>query len=335
MKSLVHPLNAVALAAAALIATSAHAQTLGGGGGPAGDAGQVEKCDAPKGTLAVVEPQYAVLQSLSRYGLQSPAAVIRLIIQQSNCFQIVERGAALQNMAQERALAAGGQLQGGQNVGQGQMVAADFILTPNVVFSDPNAGGVGGGIGGLLGSMGGRAAAVGALAGGVKFKEAQTAMTMADTRSGIQVAAAQGSASQTDINLGAAVFGRYGGGGLGGYTSTAEGKIIAASFLDNWNNIVRTIRNNPSLIQAKAGPASQANAAASVKAGTSTGNAGDVYLPKIAGVKVYSTPSEGVELLSLSKFDEVIFEGEEQNGFMKVAGSRGSGWVKAIMMRKQ
>ena len=238
-------------------------------------------------------------------------------------------------MAQERALASSGQLQGGQNVGQGQMVAADFILTPNVVFSDPNAGGVGGGIGGLLGSMGGRAAAVGALAGGVKFKEAQTAMTIADTRSGIQVAAAQGSASQTDINLGAAVFGRYGGGGLGGYTSTAEGKIIAASFLDNWNNIVRTIRNNPSLIQAKAGPASQANAAASVKAGSSAGNAGDVYVAKIAGVKVYRTPSEGVELLSLNKFDEVIFEGDEQNGFMKVATPRGSGWVKAIMMRRQ
>lgn len=335
MKFLPHSFGGVAIAAALLASSAVSAQTLGGGGGPAGDAGQVEKCDAPKGTLAVVEPQYAVLQSLSRYGLQSPAAVIRLIIQQSNCFQIVERGAAMQNMAQERALASSGQLQGGQNVGQGQMVAADFILTPNVVFSDPNAGGVGGGIGGLLGSMGGRAAAVGALAGGVKFKEAQTAMTIADTRSGIQVAAAQGSASQTDINLGAAVFGRYGGGGLGGYTSTAEGKIIAASFLDNWNNIVRTIRNNPSLIQAKAGPASQANAAGSVRAGSSAGNAGDVYLPKIAGVKVYSTPSEGVELLSLSKFDEVIFEGEEQNGFMKVAGSRGSGWVKAIMMRKQ
>ena len=89
------------------------------------------------------------------------------------------------------------------------------------------------------------------------------------------------------------------------------------------------------LIQAKAGPASQANAAASVKAGVSTGNAGDVYLPKIAGVKVYRSPAEGVEVFSLGKFDEVIFEGEEQNGFMKVAGSRGSGWVKAIMMRRQ
>ena len=298
MKFLPHSFGGVAIAAALLASSAVSAQTLGGGGGP--DAGQVEKCDAPKGTLAVVEPQYAVLQSLSRYGLQSPAAVIRLIIQQSNCFQIVERGAAMQNMAQERALASSGQLQGGQNVGQG-----------------------------------GRAAAVGALAGGVKFKEAQTAMTIADTRSGIQVAAAQGSASQTDINLGAAVFGRYGGGGLGGYTSTAEGKIIAASFLDNWNNIVRTIRNNPSLIQAKAGPASQANAAASVKAGSSAGNAGDVYVAKIAGVKVYRSPSEGPELTSLTKFDEVIFEGDEQNGFMKVATPRGSGWVKAIMMRRQ
>ena len=335
MRFMSNTLNGVALAVAALMSIPAAAQTLGGAGGPAGDAGQVEKCDAPKGTLAVVEPQYAVLQSLSRYGLQSPAAVIRLIIQQSNCFQIVERGAALQNMAQERALAAGGQLQGGQNVGQGQMVAADFILTPNVVFSDPNAGGVGGGIGGLLGNMGGRYGAVGALAGSVKFKEAQTAMTMADTRSGIQVAAAQGSASQTDFNVGAALFGRYGGGGLGGYSNTAEGKIIAASFLDNWNNIVRSIRNNPSLIQAKAGPASQANAAGSVKAGSSAGNAGDVYVAKIAGVKVYRGPAESMELASLSKFDEVIFEGEEQNGFMKVATPRGSGWVKTIMMRKQ
>ena len=94
------------LVAALLCLPVVSAQTLGGGGGPAGDASQVEKCDAPKGTLAVVEPQYAVLQSLSRYGLQTPGPMIRLIIQQSNCFQIVERGAALQNLGQERAFAA-------------------------------------------------------------------------------------------------------------------------------------------------------------------------------------------------------------------------------------
>ena len=43
----------------------------------------------------------------------------------------------------------------------------------------------------------------------------------------------------------------------------------------------------------------------------------------------------GPELTSLTKFDEVIFEGDEQNGYMKVATPRGSGWVKAIMMRRQ
>ena len=60
-----------------------------------------------------------------------------------------------------------------------------------------------------------------------------------------------------------------------------------------------------------------------------------MYVAKIAGVKVYRSPSEGPELTSLTKFDEVIFEGDEQNGFMKVATPRGSGWVKAIMMRRQ
>jgi uncharacterized membrane protein len=120
---------------------------------------------------------------------------------------------------------------------------------------------------------------------------------------------------------------------LGGYTSTAEGKIVSASFLDNWNKIVLTIRDNPSLIQAKGSAASQANAAGSVKAGA--GNAGDVYLPKIAGVKAYKNAAEGAVVATLSKTDEVIFEGEEKDGFMKVETGKGTGWVKAIMMRKQ
>lgn len=332
MKTIQRLFVASAIAAAA---GAPQAQTLGGASGPAGDATQVEKCDAPKGTLAVVEPQSHVLQSLQGMGLGSPSGMIRLIIQQSNCFQIVERGAGFQNLMQERQLAAGGQLQGGQNIGQGQMVAADFVVTPSVVFSNPNAGGVGGalgGIGGLLG--GGRGALLGAIAGGLKFKEAQTSMIMADTRSGLQVAAAEGSAQKTDFNLGAALFGGGAGAALGGYTSTAEGKIVAASFLDNWNRIVTTIRSNPSLVAAKAGPASQANAAASVRA--NAGAAGDVYVAKIAGVKVLKAAADGApELATLGKDNEVIFEGEEREGFVKVATPSGSGWVKAIMLRRQ
>ena len=65
-----------------------------------------------------------------------------------------------------------------------------------------------------------------------------------------------GSAKQTDFNLAGALFGGGVGAALGGYTNTNEGKVITASF--NWNNIVRAVRDNPSLVQAKAGKASRA-----------------------------------------------------------------------------
>jgi hypothetical protein len=323
--------------------TVAAAQTLGeggsvvqGGAGPQGAtnaSAQLEKCDAPKGTIAVVEPQSHILAALGRYGLSSPVGVIRMVIQQSNCFQVVERGVGMQNMMQERALAAGGQMQSDQNIGKGQMVTADFILTPAVVFNESNAGGVGGALGGLMGRFGGAGAVVGAIAGGLKFKEAQTSMLMADTRSGIQVAAAEGSAKATDFALGGAMFGSGGGAALGGYSNTNEGKVIAASFLDNWNNIVRSVRNNPSLIQAKAGPAAQANAANSVQANAA--NAGDVMMAKIAGVKVLKGPADSAgELMALSKTDEVLFLGEERNGFVKVTSPKGDGWVKKVLLKK-
>lgn len=315
----------VALACATM--TAAQAQTLGGANTTASDATQAEKCDAPKGTIAVTEPQSEVINALLRAGLQSPTGLIRMIIANSNCFQVVERGQGFQNMMQERALASGGQMQSGQNIGQGQMVAADFVITPSVVIAANTAGGVGGGLAGFGGALG----LFGAIAGNLKFKEASTAMVMSDVRSGLQVAASEGSAKKTDFNVGGFILGAGGAGALGGYTNTAEGKLIAASFLDNWNNIVRNVRNNPSLVQAKASGASRANASNSAVA-----DAGAVWVAKIAGVKALTEPRDGSrEVMSLSRSDEVVAEGEEQNGFMKVATSRGTGWVKTIMMRKQ
>ena len=47
------------------------------------------------------------------------------MIQQSNCFIVVERGRAFANMQGERALMAQGQTRAGSNMGGGQIVAAD------------------------------------------------------------------------------------------------------------------------------------------------------------------------------------------------------------------
>src|SRR5258708_23371367 len=84
--------------------------------------------------------------ALACYKLQSPVSLIRLMIQQSNCFIVVERGQGLRNMEQERALAAGGQARAGSNIGGGQNGAARFLLTPPVGVSLGNGwGNCGGG----------------------------------------------------------------------------------------------------------------------------------------------------------------------------------------------
>ena len=65
---------------------------------------------------------------------------------------------------------------------------------------------IGGGLAGFGGAFGGHAALAGAIAGGLKFKEAQTSMLLADARSGVQVSAAEGSTRKADLSLGGALF---------------------------------------------------------------------------------------------------------------------------------
>ena len=241
----------------------------------------LEKCEKPFGTIAVVEPQDQVSAALQKFNLPPPNGLLRLMIQQSNCFQVVERGLAMQNLMQERALSQGGQLQSGSNVGRGQMITADFLLTPEIAFSEDNSGGAAiGAIGGLFGIFG---SVIGAVASGIKFKQAQTTLLLADARSGVQVAAAQGSVEKADWGAG----GFLGGVGAGAYTNTAEGKVVAAALLDNYNNIVKSIKNQPSLIASAPVSASRQNAATSVQANAF--NAGDTLKGKIAGVKVLAS----------------------------------------------
>lgn len=301
-----------------------------GGAGTSGATGEstaMEHCDKPLGAVAVVEPQDFVIQSLSRYNLGSPTSLVRLMIQQSNCFLVVERGVGMQNMMQERALAGSGELRSGSNMGGGQMVSADFILTPNVVFSENNAGGVGAAVGGLLGGR-----VLGAIAGGLKFKEAQTSMLLADARSGLQVAAAEGSAKKADLGLGMLGAGGSLAGAAGGYGNTNEGKVIAASLVDNYNNIVLAVRNDPNL-QRDVGTLA-AEAGKKTKAGA-VFNEGDVLHGKLSSTKLLSQPADNAQVVAtLTKADEMIFLGEEQNGYLKVEASKGSGWIKAVMVTR-
>lgn len=204
----------------------------------------LEKCAAPLGTVSLVENQdagwYTVLRN--EYKLPPTANLLRLMIQQSNCFVVVERGAAGMNaMNRERALMQSGEMRSGSNFGKGQLVSSDYGLSPEVIFNNTNAGGVGGSLGGLIGGRGG--ALLGAVGGSMNTKEASTMLTLVDNRSGVQVSASEGSSSKTDFGAFGNLLGGSGAGGVGGYTNTAQGKVIAAAFMDAYNQMVMSLRN--------------------------------------------------------------------------------------------
>jgi hypothetical protein len=210
-----------------------------GGSNAVGASSQLEKCNETLGTVAVVEdqsaPWYGYLSS--QYKLGSTVPVLRMMIQQSNCFVVVERGRAMNNLMQERALESSGEMRGGSNFGKGQLVAADYTMNPSITFSQKGTGGAGAALGGLFGSV------AGAVAGGLKSNEASTTLLMIDNRSGVQLAAAEGSAKNFDFSLFGGVFGGGGGGAAGAYTNTPEGKILTAAFMDSYNKIVVAVRN--------------------------------------------------------------------------------------------
>ena len=246
-----HKIHMAALAAAVLSLSACSSMDMGsssaktvatgsvGGANSQNANDKLAHCSAPLGTIAVVEdtntPWYGILTNQYQLGPTTP--VLKLMIQQSNCFVVVDRGRAMNNMMQERALQQSGELRSNSNFGKGQMVSADYTLSPTITFSNTNAGNLGALVGGLLGP-------VGAIVGGsASAKEASTLLTLVDNRSGVQLAAAEGSAKNWDFGALGGLFGGAAGGIGGGYANTAQGKVIVAAFMDSYNGIVKAVQN--------------------------------------------------------------------------------------------
>jgi hypothetical protein len=197
----------------------------------------LEHCDETLGTLAIEEhqnePWYYELRNRQ---LGSTVPVLRLMIQQSNCFVIVERGRAMNNMMQERALQQSGEMRGNSNFGKGQMVAADYTMSPQIQFAAKTGGAAAGLAGRAFGGLG-------ALAGSMSQNEASTTLLLIDNRSGVQIAASEGTARNFDFGLFGGAFGWAGGAAAGGYSSTPAGKVVVAAFADSFNQMVKSLRN--------------------------------------------------------------------------------------------
>src|ERR1044072_4405471 len=122
---------AVAIAALAMAATPADAQSRSSGR-KAQDRGMQEMphCARPLGTIGMVPPEKEWWREMN---LGSPEAILKVFVQESGCFTLVNRGRAMQSRAMERALAEQGELQSGSNMGEGQVKAADYFVPPDIV----------------------------------------------------------------------------------------------------------------------------------------------------------------------------------------------------------
>ena len=204
---------------------------------------EIPQCTHRIGTLAIVPPDKEWWRELN---LGSPEAIIKVFVQQSGCFSLVNRDRSMQSRAMERALAEQGELQKGSRMGAGQVKAADYFLQPDIVSTNRNSGGGGAGaaIGGLLGHFGGWAGAAGSLAGSVNVKkgEANVTLSLVNARTTEEEALTEGYSRKTDVSWGgsgsAGWWGGFAAAGASGYQNTEIGQVIVLAYLDAYKKLV-------------------------------------------------------------------------------------------------
>jgi len=210
---------------------------------------EIPQCNRKLGAIAIVEPDN---QWWREYNLGSPEAILRVFVQRSGCFTLVNRGRSMQSRAMERALADDGELQRGSNLGRGQVRAADYFLEPNIVSANRNSGGTN--VGGMLGSFGGGlfGRGFGAIAGGINVKkgEANVTLSVVDARTTEETALVEGYARKSDVSIGGGGYGgnfwgTFGGAEAGGYQNTAIGQIIVLAYLDAYTKLVSQLGGLP------------------------------------------------------------------------------------------
>lgn len=222
---------------------------LGKGGsvvtGSAGTAGakdaakELLTCDAPVAVVSLVENKGGYV-GIGRGGLpESPLPLVRVLMQQSGCFRIVDRNSGLEQTINEQVLKDKGVLRSDEagNVKKGRGIVAQYTVVPSLTFSEQDAGR---NIGGVLSAFG--LDKVAGLASQVKFKEAQVVLLLTDNETTEQLSSSTGSARTADLGIGGLAIGKAGGAAGLGWSNTNEGKVIAAAFLDAHNNLVTQAR---------------------------------------------------------------------------------------------
>lgn len=251
----------------------------------------VPHCTRKLGTISVVDGDDP--SGWTQYSLAPPQKLLKVLIQRSGCFNLVDRGSGLQAAQRERDIGGDLGLQRRSNVGQGQIKAADYVLVAEVQAANRNSGGsaIGAGIGGLLGGRFG--AAIGGV--GSKKMEANTVLSITNVRTTETIAVEDGYAAKNSLSFGGGAGTGFFGGGIGvvggGYDNTDIGRIVTLSFIQAYSKLVISlglVRPGASGT-AEAAPAKTFTAQAPLALRSSASASGRVVRTLPPGAMVYPT----------------------------------------------
>lgn len=204
-------------------------------------ANDVPRCARKLGTVSIRDGDDPL--PWTQNNLSPPSKLLKVLIQRSGCFNLVDRAAGLNAAEQERNIGANLGLQRRSNVGQGQIKAADYVLIAEIQSADSNVSGSG--AAGVVGAVvGGR---LGGLLGGFRSKkqEANTVLSLTNVRTTETIAVEDGYAAKKDTGF--AVGGLFGVGGVGaggiggGYDNTDIGRIVTLSFIQAYSKMVTSL----------------------------------------------------------------------------------------------
>jgi len=200
----------------------------------------LERCSKTLGVLRIQEDTSAAWYRYYGPRLGSTAPLLNMMILQSNCFVVVERGTGEQSLTDETRRSRGDEARESGTRGKGQQVVADYLLKPEIVMANKDNEGARMG-GAALGNLFGKAGAVlGNL--NVKSSEVGAVLTLVDIRSTVRLVAAEGYSKNTSVGFGGAGFGSSGALAGSAYSNTDEGKLASAAFFDAYNKLVVAVR---------------------------------------------------------------------------------------------
>ena len=240
-----------------------------GGGSAVGADASLQTCLGPVGTVrlqdALAEADTASSETASNPTIQSVVVLLkqinsmapkdkpmaganvsidalRLLIQQSNCLVIVDRGTSESAASDEkrRTRSHNSEVRDSANMGSGQEVAADFVLRAQVLDLGATESS-GFSLGAFIPFK-----ALGGASGSQQVTAAKVQLVLSDVRAKIQLAVAQGEGSGKNTGIASSVLSRIpaglGSGKLNSESKTSPSAVVLQAYADAYNKLVPALR---------------------------------------------------------------------------------------------